>query len=651
MLGVGAYGAFFAYPRVPCRGEKVDDAFLRDTTTGVKVFTEVRPRNQEVAIADEIQTGLIENGQFDLNTQIMKHFSLPLGVCDTQFTKDQIDELNRLYPHEWIGDAPTTETFYLIRYALAKHDLSAYLSDEHLSSPPSMEQGHSWIKDICVGLFMLHRSGFTHMDLKPPNILISKESPFVAKLADFGISEKLNSVDPNKYYYDNCMYPYYSKLMSLLTRVPPDLERKLWHQWMAIRREPDSQADFAFQNFQLGAPDGTMDVNYSFDMFIIFMVESQLLLDNTVLVRYGPREVNLESHFFKLRNHPKIPERQDYRDGLLQDIIRTFGLIPNSIFTAAAAPATTAPVDISLMPIFHSLSRETKTKMIAAMQEELCAVPSTNNFDFFIAEITFLIETMFANFRDDLADPSLGHTESETFNAYTHLGALLNIYVKERSDLYAFAITSAELLLGNTMIPYKTSARGTNSIHWYYCFLNYVIAPLSFFLVVDKDHLRQWFTITRRCLNEGNKACPTLMEMLYPDIVNHHPTLTPSSPSGHASPSSSSSMSLASSTSRSTSPFARLTSPSPMALSSPSPMSIASSSSKSSVFSHLSSPLRSQKATTTPADTTAVNHVFRKSNTYQQGIIKNEIEGFCKHTTPGTTTNPRCHRHTHPASI
>jgi serine/threonine protein kinase len=57
-------------------------------------------------------------------------------------------------------------------------------------------------KDICNGLFMIHKKNFIHRDLKPENILIHEkedadeetrpEDMYTAKIADFGLSAEVH---------------------------------------------------------------------------------------------------------------------------------------------------------------------------------------------------------------------------------------------------------------------------------------------------------------------------------------------------------------------------------------------------------------------------------------------------------------------------
>jgi serine/threonine protein kinase len=64
--------------------------------------------------------------------------------------------------------------------------------------PLNEEVAASIAKDICNGLFAIHKKNFIHRDLKPENILIDEsedevEPQYTAKIADFGLSAEVHS--------------------------------------------------------------------------------------------------------------------------------------------------------------------------------------------------------------------------------------------------------------------------------------------------------------------------------------------------------------------------------------------------------------------------------------------------------------------------
>jgi len=68
----------------------------------------------------------------------------------------------------------------------------------------SEELSSSVTKDICNGLFQIHKKNFIHRDLKPENILIDQTNfpegavadpseLYTAKIADFGLSAEIHA--------------------------------------------------------------------------------------------------------------------------------------------------------------------------------------------------------------------------------------------------------------------------------------------------------------------------------------------------------------------------------------------------------------------------------------------------------------------------
>ncbi len=79
----------------------------------------------------------------------------------------------------------------IMEYANAG-DISTYFKVQR-----SPEMVSSIIKDILEGLAYLHENGIAHRDLKPKNILLSKNKrgKLTAKIADFGISKRIDIED------------------------------------------------------------------------------------------------------------------------------------------------------------------------------------------------------------------------------------------------------------------------------------------------------------------------------------------------------------------------------------------------------------------------------------------------------------------------
>jgi serine/threonine protein kinase len=76
---------------------------------------------------------------------------------------------------------------YIIMEFVPHGDLQGHL--RNLKGPLSEPQAKTIARQILDALAYLHRQNITHRDIKPDNILIMQEDPFVVKLSDFGLSK------------------------------------------------------------------------------------------------------------------------------------------------------------------------------------------------------------------------------------------------------------------------------------------------------------------------------------------------------------------------------------------------------------------------------------------------------------------------------
>ncbi|CAM4337699.1 unnamed protein product [Leuciscus chuanchicus] len=80
--------------------------------------------------------------------------------------------------------------FYYLASRLCEYDLEDYMDELRLLEQKDKDDAlRKIVKEMLLGLQVLHRAGVIHCDIKPRNVLIDTEKR--ARLADFGISRKL----------------------------------------------------------------------------------------------------------------------------------------------------------------------------------------------------------------------------------------------------------------------------------------------------------------------------------------------------------------------------------------------------------------------------------------------------------------------------
>ena len=81
----------------------------------------------------------------------------------------------------------TPEDVYLAMEYFHLGDLEGYM-DRQLS----ILQIKVIIRQLLEGLYIMHRDGFTHRDLKPQNIFVFKDNPYIwVKIGDFGVTKRV----------------------------------------------------------------------------------------------------------------------------------------------------------------------------------------------------------------------------------------------------------------------------------------------------------------------------------------------------------------------------------------------------------------------------------------------------------------------------
>ena len=71
---------------------------------------------------------------------------------------------------------------------------------------------------MCQALDYLHKSGITHRDIKPDNILVEDDNPLVIKLSDFGLSKVVKD-------HETFLKTFCGTLLYCAPEIYPDYDR------------------------------------------------------------------------------------------------------------------------------------------------------------------------------------------------------------------------------------------------------------------------------------------------------------------------------------------------------------------------------------------------------------------------------------------
>ncbi|KAH8150009.1 uncharacterized protein LAJ45_06162 [Morchella importuna] len=90
-------------------------------------------------------------------------------------------------------DDPEGDSLYIVLEMCEKGVIMKVGLDE-VAEPYPQEKCRLWFRDMLLGIEYLHSQGIVHRDIKPDNLLLSKDD--VLKIVDFGVSEMFEKKSP-----------------------------------------------------------------------------------------------------------------------------------------------------------------------------------------------------------------------------------------------------------------------------------------------------------------------------------------------------------------------------------------------------------------------------------------------------------------------
>lgn len=127
-----------------------------------------------------------ETEEIESEIQLMNHFSHPNILCINDYS------IKKGILHEENQNVVSNTVSYIVMPLASFGDLGKYLrGNSYFDEPIAAYIFHQ----LFYGISHIHDRGYVHLDLKPDNILITKEMQF--KIGDFGLSKPSKGEDGN----------------------------------------------------------------------------------------------------------------------------------------------------------------------------------------------------------------------------------------------------------------------------------------------------------------------------------------------------------------------------------------------------------------------------------------------------------------------
>nr|XP_019050083.1 CAMKK/CAMKK-META protein kinase [Kwoniella bestiolae CBS 10118]OCF29013.1 CAMKK/CAMKK-META protein kinase [Kwoniella bestiolae CBS 10118] len=124
----------------------------------------------------------------------------PLGLIRREIAvMKKLDHPNIIHLYEAIS-VPTADALFLVLEYLPGGTLMEVQvggDDSSAKSPFDLPQSREYFRQLCLGLEYLHANGVIHRDVKPDNVLLSRNKELV-KLCDFGVSEMFTAAGDDR---------------------------------------------------------------------------------------------------------------------------------------------------------------------------------------------------------------------------------------------------------------------------------------------------------------------------------------------------------------------------------------------------------------------------------------------------------------------